>query len=230
MAVAFFDLDLTLLAVNSASLWLRREYRAGNLSTAGLLRGGLWVLAYQAGFARMEPLIEEAIAQLAGVDEKSIAERTAAFWEEEVQSLLRPGAHAAVQHHRDLGDRLVLLTSSSPYLSELARAAFDLDFVLCNRFEVKDGVFTGKPELPLCFGPGKLVHARRYVDTLGVALSDCAFYTDSFSDRAVLDEVGTPVCVHPDRRLRRYAAQRGWPVVDWGAPPPVQPRPERSTP
>ncbi len=51
------------------------------------------------------------------------------------------------------------------------------------------------------------------------ALSACAFYTDSYSDLPVMEVVGRPVAVHPDHRLRREALRRGWPVVDWGVPP-----------
>jgi len=51
-----------------------------------------------------------------------------------------------------------------------------------------------------------------------VRLSDCAFYTDSFSDVPVLEAVGQPVAVNPDPRLRRRANKRGWRIVDWGTP------------
>jgi hypothetical protein len=68
------------------------------------------------------------------------------------------------------------------------------------------------------FGPGKRTHAERYSQEAGVPLSACAFYTDSYSDLPVLEVVGRPVAVHPDHRLRREAARRGWPVVDWGVP------------
>jgi phosphoserine phosphatase len=67
-------------------------------------------------------------------------------------------------------------------------------------------------------GPGKRTHAERYAREVGVPLSACAFYTDSYSDLPVLEVVGRPVAVHPDHRLRREALRRGWPVVDWGVP------------
>ena len=94
-----------------------------------------------------------------------------------------------------------------------------LDAILCNRFEVDDaGRYTGRPLGPLCYGDGKLSHAEGYAKAQGAALSDCAFYTDSFADIPVMRVVGRPVAVNPDMRLRREAVSRGWEIVDWGVP------------
>ena len=114
------------------------------------------------------------------------------------------------------GEPAVLLTSSSNYLGQLAVDALGLDGMLCNRFVVADGLYTGALVEPLCYGPGKVDHARRFATERGVELGACAFYTDSWSDLPVLDVVGRPVPVHPDPRLRREATRRGWDIADWG--------------
>lgn len=215
MAVAFFDLDRTLLSVNSGELWVRSELRLGFITRWQALKAGLWITGYHLGFAKMEPVLEDAIATLAGVPEAEIRARTERFYAAEVATTYRPGARAAVQAHRDAGDRVVLLTSSSPYLSGPVQAELGLDDVLCNRFEVKDGVFTGRPDGALCYGPGKLVHAQRWCAEHGEALADATFYTDSASDLAVLEAVGTPVVVAPDPQLKRIATKRGWRVEVW---------------
>lgn len=119
--------------------------------------------------------------------------------------------------HRERGDRLVLLTSSSPYLSRHVQAELDLDDFICTRFEVINGVHTGKPERPMAFGPGKVTLARAMADREGVDLADCHFYSDSMSDLPMLEAVGHPVVVHPDHKLNRLAKRRGWLVQDWGA-------------
>jgi HAD superfamily hydrolase (TIGR01490 family) len=216
VAVAFFDLDRTLLATNSATGWIRRELRLGHLGRADALQAAAWVALYQLGVGEMEDTIRRAVAALAGVPEADIAARTRAFWEEEVRHQLRPGARAAVEAHRARGDHLVLLTSSSPYLSAPAAEAFALHEVRCNRFPVEDGRFTGATAEPLCYGIGKVHHAEGVAAARGLRLADCAFYTDSWTDVALLEQVGRPVAVHPDLRLRRHARQRGWEIADWG--------------
>lgn len=216
MSIAFFDLDRTLLATNSATGWIKRELRLGRLSRVDAIKAAGWVGLYGLGFGAMEDTIRRAVAGLGGVDEAEINARTLAFWDEEVQHQLRPGARAVVEAHRAQGHHLVLLTSSSPYLSAPAAAVFGLDEVLCNRFVVQDGRFTGQTVEPLCYGEGKLFHAQASAAARGVDLQDCSFYTDSWSDVSLMDAVGRPVAVHPDQRLLRHARKKGWEIADWG--------------
>lgn len=212
--IAFFDLDRTVLACNSATLWIRRETRLGFIRRGDAARAAVWVGLYQLGFARIEAAIGDAIATLEGADEAALRGRTADFWSE-ISNQIRPGARAAIDRHRAEGHHLYLLTSSSNYMSEPVVQALALDGALCTRFEVRDGVFTGRAEGPLCYGPGKVEHARALADRLGASLADAAFYTDSYSDLPMMEAVGRPVAVHPDPRLSRHARRRGWPVEDW---------------
>ncbi len=219
MSVAFFDLDKTLLAVNSGTLWVRRELALGHITRMQALRASLWLARYHLGFVSMEDTVRLAISQIAGTAAQALQERTAAFYAEQVRALYRPGGLRAVEEHRGAGDRLVLLTTSSDYLSELVATELRLDAILCNRFEVDErGLHTGRPLGEVCFGVGKRAYAEDYARQAGVSLSACTFYTDSYSDLPVLEVVGRPVAVHPDHRLRREALRRGWPVVDWGGP------------
>ncbi len=218
-AIAFFDLDRTLLAANSGTLWIKRELRLGHITRMQALRAGTWLVRYHLGFASLQDAVGRAIGSLAGTPSAPLIDRTRAFYEEEVRHLYRPGAHAALARHRELGHTLAMLTSSSGYLSELAARELSIEHVLANRLELDArGHHTGRPEGTLCFGRGKLVHAEALATRLSVQLRDCAFYTDSVSDLPVMEAVGHPVAVNPDPRLRRTAHRRGWPVQDWGAP------------
>lgn len=219
MAIAFFDLDRTIFAANSGSLWIKSELGLGHISRFQALRASFWVLRYQLGFASIEDALLRAISFLAGTGEREIRDRTTEFYRMQLRQLFRPGARQALEGHRQQGDQLVLLTSSSNYLSELVSEELKLDDYLCNRFEVDArGLHTGKLLGDLCYGAGKLSFAKAFAASRGVALADCTFYTDSFSDLPVLKAVGRPVAVNPDRRLRAEARRRGWKVVDWGVP------------
>jgi HAD superfamily hydrolase (TIGR01490 family) len=207
------------LSVNSGSRWLRREVALGFVGKRTALKGMLWLFRYELGFATGEDMVAEAVAYTLGTGSRLLEERTRSFFSAEVQRTYRPGALAAIDCHRQAGDRLVMLTSSSNYLSELVARDLGFDEVLCNRLEVDaNGLHTGRVVGRICFGAGKLFHAQAACARLGVALQDCAFYTDSFSDHLVLEAVGQPVAVNPDPRLRRAATLKGWAVVDWGDP------------
>jgi len=215
--IAFFDLDRTLLSVNSATLWVMSERRLGFISTSQALRAAAWLFRYRLGMGSMEEALGTAIASLAGVREADLRDRSARFYASEVRPTFRPGGIEALRAHQARGDARVLLTSSSLYLSELVAAELALDGVVCTRFEVgPEGRLTGRSVGPPCFGAGKRAAALAYAESRGQSLGECTFYTDSFSDLPVLEAVGQPVVVHPDPRLRREAARRGWPVVDWG--------------
>lgn len=216
--IAFFDVDNTVIAENSATRWLRREVRGGHISRWQAARGALWIALYALGLSPMERAIEDAVGMLRGRRERDVHDRTILFYNEEVRALIRPGARAAVEEHRKRGDLLYLLTTSSTYMSALLAEELGFDGYLCNRLEVIDGSFSGVIEPPLCYGKGKVVRARALAGELGADLADCACYTDSYSDLPILLAVGQPVVVNPDMRLLRFAARRGWPVRDWGLP------------
>jgi HAD superfamily hydrolase (TIGR01490 family) len=217
--IAFFDLDKTILSVNSGALWVRREVALGHLNKRTALRAMVWLARYQLGFASAEQMVAEAVAHITGTSASELRERTTTFFHTEVKQTYRPGALEAIAHHRAAGDHLVLLTSSTNYLAELAADELRFDGVLCNRLEVDpEGRHTGRVVGRVCFGEGKLEHALAEAARRATPLEGCAFYTDSFSDRSVLERVKTPVAVNPDPRLRRHAQRLGWQVVDWGEP------------
>ncbi len=218
MALAFFDLDRTLLSVNAGQLWVKREMRLGYIGRWQATKAAAWIFGYHLGFSRIERVLEDAIATLAGEREEDIVARTRTFYEEEVARAYRPRARDVVESHRARGDVLALLSSTSSYLAEPVLQTLGIQHALCNRFEVRDGVFTGRALGGLCFGPGKLDHAQALADRLGERLADSTFYTDSASDLAVMEVVGTPVAVNPDPTLARIAQKRGWRVEDWGVP------------
>ncbi len=219
VAVAFFDLDKTLICRNSGTLWLKRELSLGHISYWQAFRAFWWVIQYSMGYSEVEKGIRWAIRSLDGVPEEEISGRVAAFYEADVKDLYRPGGLEAVDRHRAQGDTLVLLSSASIYLGRFVQTALDLDDVLCSEFEVgPDGNYTGEPKLPLCYGKGKLVLGNQYLQARNESLREATFYSDSMSDLPMMAAVGHPVAVNPDPRLRKEATRRGWPVVDWGRP------------
>lgn len=212
-------MDHTLFSMNSAALWLRREVAAGHVSRWQALQAAVWLAGYAVGVTTLDGAVRKAVFTLAGMSADPVRRRMEAFFHEHLRAAYRPGALAAVADHRRMGDQLVLLTASSSYIAEHVARDLGFDACLCNELEVDEsGRHTGRTVGELCFGSGKLCHARAYAELAGVRLEDCAFYTDAYSDLPVLEAIGTPVAVNPDQRLRREALRRGWKIVDWGVP------------
>lgn len=217
--VAFFDLDRTLIDVNSGRLWVRAERRAGLLSAGQVARASWWLLRYHLGWADLDAPLRAAVRALEGQREERMEERVARFYEEEVRHRVRPEAREALEERRARGDHLALLTTSSVYLAGHFARDLGLHASLANAFEVRAGVFTGEPAGELCFGAGKLRAAARYAQEVGADLRACSFYTDSFADLPLLEVVGEPVAVCPDRLLEGEARRRGWRVARWSPAP-----------
>lgn len=213
--LALFDLDRTLLDCNSGRLWAMAEWRDGRITTRDLAWAMAWLGRYGLGFeGGLKGAFEAATGTIVGAREEELDARIRGWFDREVCHRLRPGALEALRRHRDAGDRLVLATSGSIYAAQAAAERFGLDDVVATRFEVADGRFTGRITT-LAIAEGKTEAVRAWAEDGGHALADAAFYTDSMSDRTLLEAVGEPVVVHPDRALRRLAATRGWRVELW---------------
>ena len=214
--VAFFDLDRTLIDVNSGLLWARHERRNGHISAVQMVRAVLWTALYHVSVIDMETAVTRALDHYRGVDAEHLAERTRAWFEREVAGRLRPRAAAAMEEHRRRGDALVILTNSSCYEARVAAERWGFDDYLANEFPTDpSGRLLGAFVPPLCYGAGKVARAQAWLQTRGAGFDACYFYSDSYSDVPMLQRVALPRVVSPDPRLRVTALRRGWPILDW---------------
>lgn len=215
---AFFDVDRTLLAVNSAELWVRHQWRAGKMTAGTLAQSVLWLLQYRLALLDFESVTERAASGYSGSSFAAIADEVKAWFDAEVAAALCVQAPAKIAEHRAAGHEVVLLTSGTRFVADLVAALLGVDDVLCTELEVDDdGRLTGRHLRPACGGAGKVEHAERFAAARGVDLAASYFYSDSFSDLPMLARVGHPRVVNPDVRLRCYAWRRGWQVEAWRA-------------
>jgi len=213
---AFFDLDRTLLDVNSATLWAKHELLSGNISARQFARVAVWNVLYHLSIIDIETAFREAVAHYHRRDYEELDDETRRWFARDVAHHLRKGARRALLDHRERGHRLVLLTSASVFEARAAATTWSLDDYLCNHFPIDgNGKLLGTFERPLCYGPGKLQRARGWASREGIDLATCYFYSDSLTDLPMLEGVGHPRVVSPDPRLRRTARKRGWPILQW---------------
>jgi HAD superfamily hydrolase (TIGR01490 family) len=207
---AFFDMDGTLLSVNSGAKYLQLIYRKGLISTRQLAKGFAWVLQYKLGILDAEKVFDFAIKSAAGDSEAEMIARCNAWFEDELKQTIMPGARRVVEAHRARGHKLALLTSATNYAADPLSRELQIEHVLCTRLDVRESRFTGKVLRPLCFGEGKVALAEAFAREHEVDLAASFFYTDSISDHAMLARVGEPRIVNPDLRLRWLAKRNQW--------------------
>ncbi len=211
--LVLLDLDKTVIACNSAKLWISREWKLGHISTWQLVQTIGWLTLYHWGKADVTAFLRSAASWVTNDRECDLMKRTEDFWEESIRQEIRSEMVEIIEQHREQGHILALLTASSNYLSDLVAAELNIPYVLSNRMESRDGILTGRMLEPLCFGADKMRHAQKLGTELGMDWTQGYFYTDSYSDLPVLEAVKHPIVVSPDPRLDREATQRGWKIL-----------------
>lgn len=211
---AFFDMDNTLLRVETGMSWVRFLRRRGELPRQMLVKAVYWSTLYKLAVLDMETVFARLVEDLRGDSEAEMIAKSDIWYRSDVEPQVAPAARVAVEHHRQAGHLVVLATGSTQYAARPVARGLGIDHVLSSVLEVEAGAFTGKARA-LCFGHHKVGLAEAWAADHGVDLARSYFYSDSYNDRPLLERVGTAVAVNPDARLYRLARQRGWRVFRW---------------
>ena len=213
---ALFDMDRTLVRVETATLYLRHQRRRGEATFRDMVQLAWWVMQYNLGVLDAASVAENALAKIRDLPETVLAARCDDWFRQCVEQHITDSGRLAVRRHREEGHVCAIVTAASPYGARPLANLLGIEHVVSTVLEVDDqGLFTGRPEKPLCIGEGKLTRARRLLDALGLSLDDAVFYTDSIQDLPLVERVGEAVCVNPDPRLRRIAKKRGYRIEKW---------------
>jgi HAD superfamily hydrolase (TIGR01490 family) len=216
---AFFDLDKTLLPGSSLFPLARELYRRRIFTMRDILRLGVDQLTFRIAGSEGEGRVNRARdASLQAVTDRprsEIVELGRSVAREELLPRLYPQAVELLSRHKRAG-REVYICSSSPedYLVLLARE-LDIDGVVGSRAEVVDGRYTGRLDGLLCHDVEKARRVSELAAARDIDLSRSFAYTDSIEDLAMLELVGNPVAMNPDRSLAAEARRRGWQVLDY---------------
>ena len=213
--VVFFDLDDSLINKDANSLWIkwrvRRERWAlveATLALASLYR------AYKKGRVSHWRLSQYYKTRARGMVLPTYKERVEQFFRERGHLHIYPQAASLLFAYQQHGILPVMITGADEYVARVYADALGIEYVISNRLKVVDNRIVGLHR-PMCYGAGKVGLARSFLRDRGLKLSDAAFYTDSHADLPLLERVGQPVVLNPNRELRKAAEQRGWPCLDW---------------
>jgi HAD superfamily hydrolase (TIGR01490 family) len=214
MIAAFFDMDRTVLTIDTALSWSRFMHARGELSRTFMARALWWTVLYRFALLDMESLAKNMVRQLEGDPEDEMIAKCEIWHREYVLQKVAVAAKRTIERHRERGDEVVLLTGSTQYAAEAVGRGLGIEHVLCTRLEVEDGRFTGKLSA-MCFGEHKVTVAERWAAERGVELKRSWFYSDSYNDLPMLKRVGVPVAINPDGRLERHARRNWWRIEQW---------------
>jgi HAD superfamily hydrolase (TIGR01490 family) len=212
---AFFDLDKTLIEGSSAIHFGRAAYRRGLVSKRQLARD-LWAnVRFRlrgSTDAETDALRQRILDQIAGHRVVDLAR----LGPEMLAGILPrayPDMLEVAWRHQDAGLDVYIVTAASQELADTMASVFQLDGGIGMRAEVRDGVYTGRPDGPFTYREGKAEAIREVAAEKGYDLAESYAYSDSESDLPMLRTVGHPVAVNPDSALLRTARSEGWQVM-----------------
>ncbi len=222
MKLALFDLDHTLLPIDSDYSWGQFTLDIGWCDPGHFkARNDAFYAQYQAGALDVHAYVRfatEAI-RLRG-PEAALAARED-FMRRVIRPAIRPEALALVESHRAAGDQVVIVTATNEFVTRPIADAFGVEELVAVRL-ARDagGWITGEIDGVPSMRDGKVTRMAQWLAGRGATWDDvdATFYSDSLNDLPLLEAVRHPVATNPDARLRRIAAERGWRILDLFGP------------
>lgn len=219
-AAAFFDLDKTIIA-KSSTLAFSRPFQAGGLiNRRAVLRSAYaqFVFALQgADHDQMEKMRAYLSAMCAGWPVQTVRDIVAETLQAIVVPLVYDEAVRLIERHQAAGRDVIIVSSSGVEVVEPIGELLGADRVIATEMVVVNGRYTGEIGF-YAYAEGKADAIRALAESEGYDLAGSYAYSDSDTDRPMLEAVGHPYAVNPDRALRRIAEERGWPVLKFSRP------------
>ncbi len=217
---AFFDLDKTIIAKSSTFAFSRHFQAGGLISRRLVLRSAYTHFLYMVGGAdhdQMEKMRQFMSQLCAGWDVQTVNEIVADTLHHTVDPLVFEEAVALIEEHHAAGRDVIIVSTSGAEMVEPIGEMLGADHVVATRMEIEDGKFTGNIRF-YAYAENKAKAVRDLARKRGYDLARSYAYSDSITDRTMLEEVGHPHAVNPDKELLRLARENEWPVLVFEKP------------
>ncbi len=211
--IAFFDLDRTILSLNSGSVLVREAYKSGFMSTSDLLNALYLSFLYKFHLRDTALIISVMGKWLKGLTLDEVGILSDNIVNNHLLDAVRPELISEIKLHKENNAEVVILSSVIFQICKSLGSHLGVDNQICTTMEVIDGVFTGLPDGKFCFDDEKRVRLIEYCKASHYNLSESFYYGDSIADFPALEVVGHPVCVTPDKKLAKIARKRGWRII-----------------
>jgi len=218
MKLALFDLDHTLLPIDSDQSWGEFTVRLGwHERDTFIQRNDEFYAHYQAGTLDIHEYVRFASEAFCQRGPDVAAAAHAQFMREVIEPAIRPEALALVQKHRDAGERVIIITATNEFVTRPIAKAFGVDDLIAVELVRDDkGWFTNEISGVPTLREGKVQRLQQWLTHEGLdwAEVDATFYSDSRNDLPLLERVNHPVATNPDNTLRAVALEKGWPILE----------------
>jgi HAD superfamily hydrolase (TIGR01490 family) len=219
-SAAFFDLDKTVIARSSVLAFGRPFYQGGLINRRAVLKSSYAQFVYLVNGAdeeQMERMRAYLTDMCRGWEVEQVKQIVAETLHDLIDPIIYEEAAALIEEHRAAGRDVVIVSSSGEEVVSAIGELLGADHVIATRMVVEDGRYTGEIAY-YAAGPNKATAIVELAQAKGYDLSASFAYSDSITDAPMLEVVGHPTAVNPDKALRRLAAERGWPAMSFKRP------------
>jgi HAD superfamily hydrolase (TIGR01490 family) len=213
--IVFLDLDGTVTSVNSGYALVRTARTRKLIGLRGISNALILSMVYRLQLFPAGEIINSMGRWLRGIRSDILSEVALTAVENFLKGSVYEDALKEIEYHKSQNAALALLSSA---VSEICRPMADylgVHYIICTEMEKVNGFLTGCPESDYCFGPEKKERLHTFCENNGFNLSKAYYYADSCSDLEALESVGNPICVNPDKRLKKTALERNWQIRSW---------------
>ncbi|TFH86582.1 HAD family hydrolase [Billgrantia azerbaijanica] len=214
MSLAIFDLDNTLLSIDSDHAWGEFLLEQGAVDPVAYREANDRFLAdYEAGTLDIHAFLEVALKPLAENSPEQLAAWHQQFMASKVEPHILPKGEELLARHRTRGDTLLIITATNRFITGPIAERLGVDDLIAVEPEVVDGRYTGRVSGTPSYREGKVTRIREWLADKDLTLDNAWFYSDSHNDLPLLELVEHPVAVDPDPTLREVAEARGWKII-----------------
>ncbi|WP_235734570.1 HAD family hydrolase [Nocardioides alcanivorans] len=217
---AFFDLDKTIIAKSSALAFSKPFQAGGLISRRSVLRSAYAQFVYMVGGAdhdQMEKMRQFMSQLTAGWDVATVREIVAETLHHVVDPIVYDEAVGLIEEHHAAGRDVIIVSTSGADVVEPIGEMLGADHVVATQMRIEDGHYTGEIDY-YAYADAKAEAVRHLAAERGYDLARCYAYSDSVTDVPMLEAVGHPHAVNPDKELRKVAETAGWPVLVFNRP------------
>ncbi len=214
MSLAIFDLDHTLLSDDSDYLWGKF------LAQQGIVDGAVYEREnqkyfddYKAGTLDIFAFLSFSLKPLTQLSAENLTNLHAKFMQQCIIPVIAAGTPALIQHHRDHGDTLLIITATNRFITAPIAQYLGIPNLLASEPEMIDGRYTGRITGTPCYQHGKVTRLNEWLANNEESLLGSSFYSDSRNDIPLLEMVDHPYAVDPDETLRATAKANRWPII-----------------
>ncbi len=215
--IAFFDLDGTVTAVNSGYALVRTARDNKLIAISGVVNAIMLSLVYKLHLSPAKTIINDMGRWLKGMRVDLLTEVANEAVVKYLVGSVYEKAVEEIEYHRSKNAEVALLSSAVSEICSPMAEFLGVQTIICTEMEKVNGLLTGFAESTYCYGDEKARRLHSYCRQRSFDLRDAYYYADSFADIDALEAVGHPVCINPDRILKKTAGERNWQVRTWNS-------------